>query len=430
MAVKRQNKTLNHSVRNFNAVAIRIAALVIFIAVLVGVIGYARGYRPDFKTRSISSTGIIAIASYPQAAKVYINGSLKGVTNMNLTLPPGEYVIELKKEGYTDWRKKITLKGEVVITLDGLLFPKNPSLSPLTSLGITRSIPINQGNKMILSSENNDPEKDGLYIFEVNKRPLSLLPPLKRLLLKKYLPQNIDLQNMTVDFSPDHREGIFEFKLKDEEGSVSYLLSLDDENTQPFDITASKETLLTAWKEEKNKEVLKILETFPKEIIKVASDSIRLVSLSPDETKILYQVTKPLTLPPVITPPLIGASQSEEKRSLQPELLYVYDRKEDKNFEVTAAKLEKIKSLSPLEELLLNEGQNSILWYPDSRHFVIREQKEIIVIDYDGDNKRTIYSGPFQDGFFNITEQGKLIILTNLNPQNNISPDVYEVGIR
>lgn len=398
-----------------------------FITVLIGVIGYARGYRPDFKTRSISPTGILAIASYPQAAKVYVNGILKGASNLNLTLPPGEYNVELKKEGYTDWHKKIMLKGEVVMTLDGLLFPKNPSLSPLSNLGVVKSIPVDQTNKIILISDNKDVEKDGIYIFDVGRRPLSLLPPLKTLLLKKYLPNNVQIDKATVVFSPDYSQGIFEFKINDQEKSVSYLLSLNEENTQPFDITTSKDALITAWKTEKNKDVLKILETFPKEITKIASDSIRIVSFSPDETKMLYQITKSLTFPPVITPPLIGANQTQETRSLLPNKLYVYDRKEDKNFEVTGIQL---SPTSAPELLLSGSVYDSILWYPDSKHFVIKEAKEIITVDYDGDNKRTVYSGPFEADFFSVTDEGKLVILTNLNPQNNQLPDLYEVGIK
>ncbi|QQG44253.1 MAG: PEGA domain-containing protein [Candidatus Roizmanbacteria bacterium] len=435
---KKPYKFPNSTVR---AVFFRLFIFSLFIGTLVTVIAYARGYRPDIKTRSITSTGVIAITSYPQAAKVYINGTLKGVTNLNLTLPPGEYKVELKKEGYTEWENKVTLKGEIVMTLDGLLFPKNPSLSPLTSLGVTKAIPIGQTDKLILISKNNNLEKDGLYIFEMNKRPLSLLPPLKPLLLIKNLPKNAQIDNVKVSFSPDYQQGIFDFKT-DEDYTVSYLMSLNEENIQLFDITTSKDTLLDAWKEQKNKEISKILETFPKEITKVASDSIRVVSFSPDETKMLYQVSTPLALPAAITPPLIGSNQTAEERNLQTNRLYIYDRKEDKNFAVNDLKLpsttpplsrdQATLSVIPTIPNLLLTGDiyNSILWYPDSRHLTIKEKENIIIIDYDGKNKRTIYSGPFDEAFFNVNNEGKLLILTNLNPQNNQSSDLYAVGIK
>ncbi len=425
--------------RLIKSIVFRIGLTALFFTIVFCVIAYARGYRPNFQTRSLESTGIIATSSSPKAAKVYVNGILKGVTDLNLTLPPGEYTVEMKKEGYTDWSKKVILKGEIVISLDGLLFPKNPSLSPITSLGVSRAIPVDQTDRMILVADNADLEKDGVYSFSLGNRPLSLLPPLKPLILKKNLPPAVSINSLTITYSPDYQEGIFEFT--SEQGTVSYLLSLDEENTQPFDITSSKETLIAAWKEEKNREIRKILETFPKPISKIASDSFRLVAFSPDETKVLYQATKTTVLPPIITPPLIGANQTKEERTLKQNALYVYDRKEDKNFEVTNIQLPSMTpmpvprtlSLTPTPQPLLYMDESllyTITWYADSKHFVINEKRQIFVIDYDGANKRTIYSGPFEEDFFTVTREGKLLILTNLNPQHNTSSDLYEVGIR
>lgn len=422
-------------------ILVRIMMVSAFIGILIGVIAYARGYRPNFQQRSFTSTGILSISSSPRAAKVYINGSLKGVTDLNLTLPPDDYLLEIKKEGHTDWSKQIKLKGEIVMSIDSVLFPKNPSLSPLTSLGVVKTIPVSQTDRMILVSQNNDPLKDGIYIFDINKRPLSLMPPLKLLLLKKNLPFTALLESTKVFFSSDYRQGIFEFT-QEQGGTLSYLLSLDEENTQLFDITNSKETLLTAWKEEKNKEIMKILETFPKDFGKIATGSMQLISFSPDETKILYRAIKPVTLPPVIVPPLIGTNQTEEKRTLQVNNFYIYDRKEDKNYEVEGLQINSqavtvpppvtalLPSMTPTPEFLKGEPLNSILWYPDSRHLIVKKGKEIVVTDYDGKNRRTVYSAPFDANFFAVTDQGKLLILTNLNPQSNQASDLYEVGIR
>ena len=51
-------------------------------------------------------------------------------------------------------------------------------------------------------------------------------------------------------------------------------------------------------------------------------------------------------------------------------------------------------------------------------------------MDYDSSNKQTLYSGPFVDTFFSVTNQGKIAVLTNLNPEINKWPDLYLVGIR
>lgn len=406
---------------------LRVFLILLFLTVLFTVISYARGYRLDLKTKSLTSTGILATSSSPKAAKVYINDVLKGVTDLNLTLSPGEYKVEMKKEGYSDWTKTIKLKGEIVISLTSLLFSKNPSLSPVTSLGISKIVPIDQTDRMVLFSQNDDFEKDGIYIFEMNKRPISLLPPLKLILLKNTLPQTVSFKNPTVYFSPDNSQGIFEFETT--AGRVAYLLTLDEENTRLFDIAPSKEALLTVWNEEKTSEITKIIEAFPKKVSRIATDSFQIVSFSPDETKVLYKAKKTVDLPLVIVPPLIGASQASEIRSLQTGKIYVYDRKEDKNFEITHSGIVPASTGNP-NDILDTQLTRAIKWYSDSQHFIIKDKREIISIDYDGGNKQTVYSGPFEEDFFTVNNEGDLLILTNLNPQHNLLPDLYEIGIR
>lgn len=390
---------------------IRLLFISLFLFILVGIIALARGYRIDFQKKSFTSTGIIALSSSPKAAKVFVNNELKGVTDINLTLPPGQYQIEIKKDGYTSWKKNVSLKGELVISIDAYLFPLNPSLSPLTNLGIVKAVPLDQTEKVILFAENGNEEKDGIYLFETSKRPLSLLPPLKLIILKNTFMDKdlIDFSKTNLYFSPDYKQAIFEFS------SSSYLLSLEEENKTPFDVTFSKETLIQAWETEKSNDRKKIVEAFPREIAKIASDSFKIVSFSPDETKILYSAIVSFNLPLAIKPPLIATNQVEQIRSLQTDHLYVYDKKEDRNYEVTGQ-----AALFP----------SSLLWYPDSRHFVFIDGKNISTIDYDGLNKQVVYSGPFENSFFTTTEDGNIIVLTNLNPENNKLPDLYLIGIR
>ncbi|MDO8609631.1 MAG: PEGA domain-containing protein [bacterium] len=401
----------------------RLTFFAIFSIVVIFVIGYARGYRFDMEKKSIKSTGIISTSSSPKAAKIYANGELKGVTDTNLTLAPGDYNIEIKKDGYTSWSKKFNLKGELVLTADALLFPLNPSLSPLTNLGIVKAIPLDQTNRVILFVENNDEVKDGIYLFEANSKPF--ISPLKLLILKKYLPLNSEFADSQMVISSDYKKAILE--LTDVTSKTSkvfaYLLSLDQENTNIFDITASRDTLLEAWNKDKNKNDKKILETFPKNFVKTASESAQILSFSPNETKIMYQATETVILPIAITPPIIASNQTPEERMLKQNHYYIYDRKEDKNYDITQL----IPAKNKQNETAL---QFPIIWYSDSRHLIVNEGKKISVIEYDGANKQTVYSGPFDSQFFTTTSDGNLLVLANLNPDNNKYPDLYTVGIK
>lgn len=420
--------------------AVRVLLITLFVGLLVGIIAYARGYRYDHKTNIVSPNGIIAVSAYPRAARVYINGDLKGVTDLTVTLPPGTYKVDVRKEGFTSWSKELTVRGELVLTLDVLLYPVNPALSPLTNLGVVKALPVEQTNKIILFSETGDDAKDGIYLFESNAGPLSFLPPLKLLMLKRYLPTGIDFSQSTMHFSPDYKQAIFEMHFLEAppEESISYLISLEEENTTQFDITLSQETLMEAWRQEKEEDRFKILETFDKDFVKVASDSFKIVGYSPDESKILYHVDKPVELPIIITPRLISTNQTPEVRLLKPEEIYVYDRKEDRNYHIPLTNVK--------ERIETNEIATSLGWYPDSKHIAFKEtpfsqsgqvpsptgsqpKERILMFDYDGTNKQTVYSGPFDSSFFKAAPDGRIIIMTSFNPESGLS-DLYAIGLK
>lgn len=385
-----------------------------FVTILVLVIAYARGYRLFIKKKSVTSTGIIAIDSTPKTAKIYVNGELKGVTDMNLTLPPGKYTVELKKDGYINWKKSISLKGELVMTLEATLFPQNASLTPLTNLGVGKIISIDQTGRHILFSQIGNPEKDGIYIFDQSKRPFSLFPPLKLLILKKNLPEGMDLYDTKVIFSPDYKEGIFEFMVGEQ--TIAYDMGFDEEVKTPFDVTTSQTSLIQAWNEERAREAVKILEALPKDMRAIASDSFHIVSFAPDKTKFLYEVSAKKNLPPIIIPPLISANQEKEERSLNPGEYYIYDIKEDKNFKLDIKREDFVE-------------RNDVKWYIDSQHLILNKKTQTSVIAYDNSNKQVIYSGPHDQNFLDVTLDGKLLILANLNPQTNKSPDLYAVWV-
>jgi hypothetical protein len=391
-----------------------ITKLLIFLilsAVIFSIIAYARGYRFDFKDRTISSTGILAISSSPKAAKVFINDNLEGVTDLNVTLPPGNYTVEITKDGYTSYKKSLTLRGELVETIDPILFPINPSLSPLSNLGVISAVRVSQSDNIVLVSENNS-DTDGIYLFDASSKPITIFTPLKTLLLKSNLPLESSLSETTIIFSHDYKQAIVDVEVGTNVNS--YLISLNSENQELFNVTNSKNALIEAWEEEKENEINKVLETFKGEIQSIASSSINIVSFSPDQTKILYKARKNTNIPTIINPPLIASNQAKEERSIKTNDLYVYDKIEDKNFKVGDSNLD-------LE---------NIIWYSDSKRLVYREDDIIAISSYDSTNKQTVYSGPFENGFFSVNSDGKLLILANLNPKSNNLPDLYLVGIR
>ncbi|MGH7157621.1 MAG: PEGA domain-containing protein [Candidatus Saccharimonadales bacterium] len=87
----------------------------------------AFGYGIDRHGR-VFQNGLVFISSLPDNAEVYVNGERQSsTTNTRLVLPAGQYVFELKREGYRAWKRAITVEGSTLQRFDyPLLFADNP----------------------------------------------------------------------------------------------------------------------------------------------------------------------------------------------------------------------------------------------------------------------------------------------------------------
>ena len=176
----------------------------------------------------------------------------------------------------------------------------------------------------------------------------------------------------------------------------------------------------------------------------MATSSAKIISLSPDETKILYEATASATIPKVINPPLIGTNPTEEDRNIKPGKIYVYDSKEDRNYFVLDPKELPTPKPTPTPKrgttaaftltpspLPLTSPDFPLLWFPTSRHLIITLPGKIDIMEYDRTNWVTIYSGPFVDGFVAPWSNGsRIIIMTNLNGSELPLPNLYTVNLR
>lgn len=404
---------------------------IIFVAILIAVIAIARGYRFSAKEKTLSPTGILVASSFPDGSMIFVNGELKGATNSNIIVTPGDYDVEIKKDGYSSWKKNLKIKGELVIKADALLFPQNPTLSPVTTLGVSKAVSSVSGDKIVIFSETENAEKDGIYLFENVRNPITRINPLKPLILKTAFlqdSQNLKLASSSVEFSPNedqmllttYVDGASLAPTKNPTISHIYLLDTGSLTTTPFDVTNSVESIRTAWATEQVALSKKALAGLKKPLPTIAGQAFNVISFSPDERKILYSASQSAKLPLIINPPMIASNQTPEERNIKPGSMYVYDTEEDKNF-----KLFDVSEFGSLEN-----ATSSLLWFPDSAHIVIKEAKKFVVADYDGTNRTTVYSGPFDPRFFTMSKDGKLFILTNFNSETGELFDLYSVSLK
>jgi hypothetical protein len=129
-----------------------------------------------------------------------------------------------------------------------------------------------------------------------------------------------------------------------------------------------------------------------------------------------------------------GRSDQPEQRAIESGKVYVYDLKEDTNFllggvDELGIDPEKLKPQKTLVDQLANFNHQPIYWLATSRHIVFIEENKIKVKEYDGNNKQTLFAGPFENGFaYPWPDGNRLLILTSL--YSDRPANLYAVTIK
>ncbi|MCX5868558.1 MAG: PEGA domain-containing protein [Proteobacteria bacterium] len=75
----------------------------------------------NVEAKMVGKPGKILITSTPPGAGVYLDGRNKGETTLSLEVPPGDHKIRIKKEGFEDQSKDITVSPNKPYNLDFVL---------------------------------------------------------------------------------------------------------------------------------------------------------------------------------------------------------------------------------------------------------------------------------------------------------------------
>ena len=389
---------------------------------------YAKGFRFNQQTGEVTQNGILVIKSYPDGAEVFINGELKTGTNATIPLPPSTYDISIRKEGFFSWEKRISIKNEEVTETTAHLFKLAPSLSPLTFSGIQKVFASPNITKISytvpLSSNNTDSE--GLWIIETINLPIGFSRDPRRI-------TDGNLDNSTWVWSPDAREILLTTSKGD------YLLDTTTftPQSQRVNIKAQKASILKKWDEEKNKKLQAQIRKLPDEVEDVLTRKASAVVLSPDENMVLYTASSSATIPENLIKALPGSSTQDQERDIKPGRTYVYDIKEDRNFLISeeGAILTGWVDYKELIEignwkLEIGNSRRSLAWYPSSRHIIETVEEKVVIMDYDGTNSQTVYSGSYiAPHAYPTVSLERLLILTNLGA-NSTPANLYSLNIK
>jgi len=399
-----------------------IALLIFVVSMAFLIIRFAQGYRPDFYTLSFRPGGVLVATSTPDGAQLFIDDKLISATNSTLNLSPGKYEVEIRKDGFTSWKKTLPIKKELVVKTDAYLFPTFPDLRPLTFTGASNPIVSLDGQKVVFAVSGASADKDGLWILDLADRPLGF--PREPRQIVKSAPRGRNFSDSTYVWSPDSKQILVTFKGRPgiKLGQLveeNFLLDANQLNldTSLIDITQGLTGVYSRWEEEETLREEAKISKLPKKLLEILEETSEGITFSPDETKILYTATASASIPEEIIPPLPAANAQPESRDLEPGKIYVYDLKEDKNFFI----IEK--------EKIGNSAPKALSWFPTSKHLFLVQEEKITILEYDNTNWVDVYTGPFENSFaFPFPAGNKILILTTLG--SDTPPNLYAINLR
>ena len=143
---------------------------------------YTSGYRYNLKRGKIIKTGLLVIRTTPKDVNVYLDGQLQprqptllDTYEQRITdLPPKKYLLEIKKDGYFDWRKNLEVRpNQTTFAKTVLLLKKNTPWSILEKQVILTKI---SPDKKRLALAANNEKQDLVYIYSTNSDNLENIP--------------------------------------------------------------------------------------------------------------------------------------------------------------------------------------------------------------------------------------------------------------
>jgi len=398
--------------------SIAVAALIVIAGTVA--IFWARGFKPNLQKGTIERTGLIVANSTPTGAQVYLDERLTSATDTSIAfLEPKTYKVRIEKEGYTIWQKDIEVKADLATEINALLFPQAPEIKPLTTTGATNPALSPDGTKIVFAAGG---ERGGVYLLPMVDSPFAFRQNTRRLARNS---NKFDYTKATFLWDPDSKQVIAQFSLLENQPLANLLLDSEQTDQEPRDITASLAATLNSYQQQIDLRAQSLNLLAPDEVKAATKEASVKASPSPSpKTKLpTAQPASPAgglpnypTIPLNYHPNGLIFSPDEEK--------ILYRNKEDQL---------KVYDLKLKQEFTLPEFADfiTISWYPDSEHLVVAQKDLISVIEADGFNKMTIYSGKFEDGFVFAHPSGtRMVILTALTQQEGTPANLYSINLK
>lgn len=451
-------------------------------------IQYARGSWRVTNKGVMANTGLLNVNSFPAGAQVFVDDKLITATDDTVYMEPETYQIKIVKEGYSPWSKVLKIQSELVTQTNALLFPIAPSITPLTFTGISNLHPSADGQKVLFfTNQASVKTKNGFYVLDLNSNFLSLQSGPKQVTDNM---EELNLANAQIIWSPDSTEFMVLSDKKEFLVSIDKKVLLAEQKDISFqkkDILAQwEEDIYLRERQFLAKFPKEILELAKNSAINayLSPDKKRLLYTATAATTLAENIIPPVQAANTqaesrtLEPGAIYVYDREEDKNFKvatvaalPNLL---NNLENLNIATTATKLkgtplkETAVATTSAEKIILADDldqstaksleasptafnrlqkennlstalsfsnyytavkSNTMQWFPDSKHLLFVQDGKVKIMEYDGQNITTVYSGPFANDFVYPWPDGsKLIIKTSFSPD---SPDnLYVIDLK
>jgi dipeptidyl aminopeptidase/acylaminoacyl peptidase len=364
-----------------------IIAIVLVIGVLLVI--YAQGTRLD-KDGKLIGVGIIQIDTTPNDADIYINGKFRDKSDINIeNLKPGNYTLKIQKNRYHTWEKLVEVKEGIITPLKVSLFLSNPSLTALTSDGVF--LPKLSPDKKFVVFGKQTAKDPGIYVVEVGSGQFFFGNTNEE---KKVLVDSNDFafSKSSFEWSPDSKSVLVQSQKHGSTETKYFLIDPKKNNENPEEVTSRFESLKQTWLTDSQKLTEEKLKKFSTDI-NGSAKTAKLITFSKDNQAVL----------------IIKPDNSAVVQDLKPS---------------------PVPNTKPATYNL--PIADSYIWFNgDSKHLISIEGSSINVLDSDGTNKFSLFTGDFDPGaVFGWPDGAKIIISINLNSKSNPLPNLYTIELR
>jgi hypothetical protein len=424
---------------------------IVFISITM--VFVLRGYYLDLSTLSIKKGGSVFVKSVPRTAQIYIDGKLKKKKSpINISLPSGYYTLQVKKDGFYSWEKKIKIDSGFVLWEEYVFLiridkQEKTLAENIDSFSVSKDyqkVAYSDIKGNIYTSDFNGDNKETIFenkeldkkitVLDWSKDNQSLL--IKKdidernkqfLIIKKdkiisipHIPGEISKINFKYDtnqeliaLSSNRIYSVKENSILTEEVNVtdfsqtnSHILYTKNNEEESYVVRAgsdfkNKENIIKS-----NIKIIKVYSDINNFIAFIKEDSSLWTYLKDKEEKISDEADY-----------ATWSSEAEKLLFVRNGEIKVYTDKEEDPREP------KIKLLTRL-----SSPADEIKWFYDEGHIMYRTKNKITFVEIDGSNSVNLTEKSSNIQGFSTTKYGRELIYSDGSDENNIKLIYSKIG--